>query len=63
MDENNQCIEDDYVFSLNEQVLPQVHNDLAVTKVKLKAGHIEIVGNENIVPYNCFRLYDTTATF
>jgi pimeloyl-ACP methyl ester carboxylesterase len=51
MDDNNQCVEDDYVFSLNEQILPQVHNDLVVTKVKLKAGHVEIVGNENMVPY------------
>jgi hypothetical protein len=51
VDNNNQCIEDDYVFSLNEQVLQPVHNGLAVTKIKLKAGHVGIIGNEGIVPF------------
>ena len=55
VDANNQCIEDDYVFSLNEQVLQPVHNDLVVTKIKLKAGHVGIVGNEGIVPYKLIK--------
>ncbi|MCP5076723.1 MAG: hydrolase [Psychromonas sp.] len=55
VDVNNQCIEDDFVFSLNEQALPRIHNGLVVTRVKLKAGHVEIVGNENTVPYKLIR--------
>lgn len=43
-DEQNRCIEDDYVFSLNEQKLPYSQNKGERKDIVLKAGHVEIVG-------------------
>ncbi len=49
-DKNGECLENDYVFSLNEQKLPY---DETITKRKdlvLKAGHVEIVGKYDHSP-------------
>lgn len=44
--ENGDCIEDDFVFSLSEQYLPAIDNAMGLTSREVKAGHVEIVGNE-----------------
>ncbi len=44
------CMEDDYVFSLEEQHHPPVDRDGAVANVDVKAGHVEIAGDHRVVP-------------
>ena len=48
--DNGSCIEDDYVFSLEEQRLPKVHSRVSPNEVQVKAGHVEIVGDYGITP-------------
>jgi len=49
-DENGVCTEDDYVFSLAEQRLPEIDEGGPVKVVEVKAGHVEIVGDSRVVP-------------
>ncbi|RYU70325.1 alpha/beta hydrolase [Aliivibrio finisterrensis] len=44
------CLEDDYVFSVNEQSNNQVDNSVNTDLVTVQAGHVEIVGNGDSVP-------------
>ena len=44
------CIESDYVFDLAEQYHHKVDNYDNITGVQVDAGHVEIVGNKDIVP-------------
>lgn len=44
------CLEDDYVFSLEEQALPSHANAPVVAKQVVRAGHAEIVGDSRTVP-------------
>lgn len=48
--DNGLCLEDDYVFSLDEQSNPIIDNFNEVKELTVKAGHVEIVGNETIAP-------------
>jgi hypothetical protein len=50
-----QCLEDDYVFSLTEQILAAPHIDPVVRELTLKAGHAEIVGNGDQIPEKLIR--------
>jgi pimeloyl-ACP methyl ester carboxylesterase len=43
-DELNNCLEDDYVFSLNEQKLPNSKSNAKQKDILIKAGHVGIVG-------------------
>lgn len=54
-EQDGQCLEDDYVFSLAEQILPTPHLDPVVRALTLKAGHAEIVGNGDQVPDKLIR--------
>jgi len=47
---SGQCIEDDYVFSVVEQYYIKIDSDPLVDNVEVKAGHNEIVGDENSAP-------------
>jgi pimeloyl-ACP methyl ester carboxylesterase len=47
---NDECIEDDYTFSLDEQRNPAVDRDAAAKVVEVKAGHVEIVGDHRVAP-------------
>lgn len=49
-DEKGECLEDDYLFSLEEQYFQKVDSDPNLTNIEVKAGHSEIVGDENIIP-------------
>lgn len=49
-DANGRCIESDYVFSLGEQYQPVVDRLPRLTNVEVEAGHVEIVGDRNVVP-------------
>jgi hypothetical protein len=49
-DGNGKCVESDYVFNLSEQYHPKIDNYKNITGVEVDAGHVEIVGNERIVP-------------
>jgi pimeloyl-ACP methyl ester carboxylesterase len=44
------CIEDDFVFSTDEQRQPSVDAQTGLTSLLVKAGHVEIVGDANIAP-------------
>jgi hypothetical protein len=54
-EQDGQCLEDDYVFSLAEQILPSPHIDPVVKELTLKAGHAEIVGNGDQIPEKLIR--------
>lgn len=49
-DATGNCIEDDYVFSLDEQYFAAVDQDKRLDNVELHAGHVEIVGNHRVAP-------------
>ena len=49
-DAAGQCQESDYVFSLAEQYQPAVDSLQQLTNVQVPAGHVEIVGDRDIVP-------------
>ncbi len=44
------CIEHDYVFSLAEQFYKPVDEASIVKNVEVKAGHVEIVGDQRVAP-------------
>ncbi|MCW8328964.1 hydrolase [Photobacterium sp. SDRW27] len=48
--DNGLCLEDDYVFSLDEQSNYTIASFDEVTELTVKAGHVEIVGNETVAP-------------
>lgn len=50
VDSEGECAEKDYVFSLNEQRHPPVDGWANVKNVEVKAGHVEIVGDNRVVP-------------
>ena len=49
-DDKNRCVEDDFVFSVEEQYNTAVDNSPRVIPVQIKAGHSEIVGNAVTTP-------------
>ena len=49
-DESGKCVEDDFVFTLEEQILPGFQSGGSNKKVEVKAGHVEIVGTPGEVP-------------
>ncbi|MDZ7804966.1 alpha/beta hydrolase [Thiohalophilus sp.] len=57
--QDGRCIEDDYVFSLKEQYYPLVDNDDRVTNVEIKAGHVEIVGDQRIAPTKLIHIFQS----
>jgi pimeloyl-ACP methyl ester carboxylesterase len=48
--DENRCVEDDFVFSAEEQYNPAVDNSPRVIQIEIKAGHSEIVGNATVKP-------------
>ncbi|WP_390591436.1 esterase/lipase family protein [Simiduia litorea] len=50
VDAQGKCIESDYVFDLAEQYHPKIDSDVNTTGVQVDAGHVEIVGDKNLVP-------------
>jgi hypothetical protein len=48
--EDGTCIEKDYAFSLAEQYFPPVDKVTIVKNVEVKAGHVEIVGDQRVAP-------------
>jgi len=48
--ENGRCVASDYVFSLGEQYQPLVDSAPQLINVEVDAGHVEIVGDKNVVP-------------
>jgi len=44
------CLEDDYVFSVNEQSNYEVDNIVNARLITVQSGHVEIVGNGDSVP-------------
>jgi hypothetical protein len=55
-DSQNKCIEDDFVFSLEEQYFPKVDQALRTRNVELTAGHALIVGTNNHPPLQLIEL-------
>jgi len=48
--QNGGCLESDYVFDVAEQYHPIVDRYPQLTNIEVNAGHVEIVGNRDIVP-------------
>ena len=44
------CVADDFVFSMAEQVLPEVTDGVRPQQVSVQAGHVEIVGEAGVAP-------------
>jgi len=51
-----ECQQDDFVFTLDEQELPQVNSGTAARKIEVSAGHVEIVGGPGITPDKLIRV-------
>jgi len=49
-DQSGVCLESDYVFDVAEQYNPIVDRYPQLTNIEVNAGHVEIVGNRDIVP-------------
>jgi pimeloyl-ACP methyl ester carboxylesterase len=47
---NGTCIESDYIFSQAEQYHPVIDGYAQLVNVEVQAGHVEIVGDKEIVP-------------
>ncbi len=50
-DEAGRCVKSDFVFSLEEQYFPAIDQDRRVSNVEIHAGHAQIVGDHQVVPY------------
>jgi len=49
-DDRGDCIEDDFVFSIDEQTQPGVDRDPGLSSLLVKSGHVEIVGDASTPP-------------
>lgn len=47
---NGTCIESDYIFSQAEQYHPVIDRYAQLVNVEVQAGHVEIVGDKEVVP-------------
>lgn len=56
-DDTGQCIEDDYIFSVDEQRYPLVTQASRTTDVEVPAGHVEIVGESGVTPYKLIDVF------
>jgi len=54
--DNGGCIEDDYIFSLDEQRYPPVTLAPRTTDVEVPAGHVEIVGESGVTPHKLIEI-------
>jgi hypothetical protein len=59
--DNGRCVESDDIFSLAEQRNPVVDGDPAVKIVEVKAGHVEIVGNQRVAPAKLITILQQNA--
>ena len=48
--DNGICVEDDFVFSVNEQYFEHVDASSHVENIEVSAGHVEIVGDYRVPP-------------
>lgn len=55
-DDSGRCIEDDYIFSLEEQRHPLIDGNGRVVGVVVPAGHVEIVGKNGVTPHKLIRV-------
>ena len=55
-DEQDFCLEDDFVFSVNEQYFEKVDNATIVENLEVAAGHAEIVGDYRVIPHKLIKL-------
>jgi hypothetical protein len=60
-DENKNCLEDDFVFSLSEQSFQDVDTSAQVKYIKVLAGHAEIVGNYDTPPVKLIKLMQSNG--
>ena len=56
-DDAGQCIEDDYIFSVDEQRYSLVTQASRTTDVEVPAGHIEIVGESGVTPHKLIDVF------
>jgi pimeloyl-ACP methyl ester carboxylesterase len=56
VDESGRCVEDDYIFSLEEQRHPLIDGKGRVVGVVVPAGHVEIVGENGVTPHKLIQV-------
>lgn len=54
--EKQQCLESDFIFSLAEQANPIIDAGGAVKIERVKAGHVEITGNQQQIPHKLINI-------
>ena len=54
--EQGRCAESDFVFTTEEQYFDAVDRELAVKNIEIAAGHAEVVGDHQMVPYKLITL-------
>lgn len=59
IEKDGKCVEDDYVFGVDEQYIDSVDQDKRLVNVELHAGHVEIVGNHRDVPRKLINILQT----
>ena len=55
-DDNGNCVESDFVFSLAEQYFEPVDDPSCVENIEVAAGHAEIVGDADVAPWKLITL-------
>ena len=48
--DRDECVEDDFVFSLDEQSQQALNSDINLSSIIVKSGHVEIIGNGETPP-------------
>ncbi|MBF0264422.1 MAG: alpha/beta hydrolase [Gammaproteobacteria bacterium] len=59
--DKDNCIEDDYVFSLPEQYNIKVDQYTNIQNIEVKAGHVEIVGYKGYAPHKLLSILQNTG--
>jgi pimeloyl-ACP methyl ester carboxylesterase len=54
--ELGRCVEDDFIFTLDEQKLPPVPSGARATVAEVRAGHVEIVGEAGVRPVKLIQI-------
>jgi len=56
VDAEGNCLKSDFTFSLEEQNQPEVDREPRLKRLDVKAGHVEIVGDRQVIPEKLIRI-------
>jgi len=60
-DAQGNCMEDDFVFGLDEQYSSVIDNDTRVSNIELKAGHARVIGSSGRPPFELIETLESTS--